>query len=144
MNRPTPNRRTEYPRIHTLSTRWADNDVYGHVNNAVYYTFFDSAVNHYLVNECLLDIVAGDVIGLVVDSQCSYFAPLSFPSPVDVGIRVGRIGSSSVRYELGVFAPDAALANAQGCFTHVYVDRATRRPAPLPADWRSRLARLQC
>jgi acyl-CoA thioester hydrolase len=143
MNRPLPAERDAFARFQTLTTRWGDNDVYGHVNNAVYYTYFDSAVNTFLVGEGLLDIVGGQLIGLVVENQCSYFAPLSFPQPVDVGMRVGALGTSSVRYELGLFAPGATQASAQGYFVHVYVDRETRRPVPLPESWRAGLAVLQ-
>jgi acyl-CoA thioester hydrolase len=109
-----------------------DNDVYGHVNNVVYYSFFDTAVNGYLIEAGALDIHAGEVIGLVVETRCSYFAPLAFPQPVEAGLRVARIGSSSVRYEVGLFGGGEPLCAAAGHFVHVYVDRATRRPVPLP------------
>ncbi len=111
-----------------------DNDVYGHVNNVVYYSWFDTAVNAHLIEQGALDIHAGDTIGLVIETQCNYFAPLAFPQTVEAGIRVARIGSSSVRYEVGLFASGEALSAAAGHFVHVYVDRATRRPVPAP-EW---------
>ena len=125
-------RRTAYPRHVVLGTRWGDNDVYGHVNNVVYYAFFDTAVNGLLVEAGLLDIAGSTVIGLVVETGCRYHAPIAFPDGVTAGVRVARIGRSSVRYEIGLFRGDAADASADGFFVHVYVDRATRRPVPLP------------
>ena len=109
-----------------------DNDVYGHVNNVVYYSLFDTAVNGYLISTGALDIHAGSVIGLVVETHCNYFAPLAFPQPVDAGLRVAQCGTRSVRYEIGLFAPGAPLCAACGHFIHVYVDRVTRRPVALP------------
>ncbi len=111
-----------------------DNDVYGHVNNVVYYSFFDSAVNRWLIEAGALDIRGGRVIGLVVETQCNYFAPLAFPDAVDAGLRVAQVGGTSVRYEVGLFAAGAAMSAAAGHFVHVYVDRDTRRPVNLPAD----------
>jgi acyl-CoA thioester hydrolase len=142
--RDTPERRADYAAIHTLTTRWADNDMYGHVNNVVYYSYFDTAVNVWLIEAGLLALSAGEEaqeqpIGLVVETQCSYFAPLAFPDAVTVSMRVAQIGTSSVRYELAVFRNDEDLAAAQGHFVHVYVDRVTRRPVPLPQAWRERL-----
>jgi acyl-CoA thioester hydrolase len=122
-----------------IGTRWADNDAYGHVNNTVYYQWFDTAVNAWLIEAGLLDVAAGDPIGLVVETGCRYAAPLAYPEPVEVGLGVERLGSSSVVYRLGVFAKGADEAAAEGFFVHVYVDRETRRPAPLPADWRKKL-----
>lgn len=122
-----------------VGTRWSDNDAYGHVNNTVYYSWFDTAVNAWLIGEGLLDVAAGDPIGLVVETSCRYAAPLSYPEPVEVGLAVERLGTSSVRYRLGVFAKAAAEAAAEGHFVHVYVDRATRRPVPLPEEWRRKL-----
>jgi len=115
-----------------LTTRWADNDAYGHVNNVVYYAWFDSAVNKLLVAEGGLDILGGTTIGLCVESGCTYHAPVAYPEDVEVGVRVGRLGTSSVRYELGVFVTRSAVAVAEGHFVHVFVDRATRRPTPVP------------
>ena len=126
----------------TLATRWADNDAYGHVNNTVHYQWFDTAVNSWLVEAGLLDIERGDPIGLVVETGCSYFEGLSFPGDVDVGIALDRLGTSSVTYRIGIFASGADQPSAQGHFTHVYVDRAGRRPTPLPATWRARLESL--
>ncbi len=140
MSRPSRPDRAGFHRFATIQTRWEDNDVYGHVNNVVYYSFFDTAVNRYLIEAGALDIEAGAVIGLVVETQCRYHAPLAFPDVLDVGIRVARIGTSSVRYEVGVFrqgGEDAAAAD--GHFVHVYVDRNTRRPVPLPAALRAAL-----
>jgi acyl-CoA thioester hydrolase len=122
--------------------RWADNDAYGHVNNTVYYAWFDSAVNAMLVEEGLLDIASGDPIALVVGTSCDYFAPLSFPGEVEVGLAVADLGRSSVRYRLGVFVPGAEQASAAGSFTHVAVSRADRRPVPWPANWRDVLTTL--
>mgnify|MGYP003582806809 FL=1 len=119
-----------------------DNDVYGHVNNVVYYSWFDTAVNAHLIEQGALDIHAGDTIGLVIETQCNYFAPLAFPQMVEAGIRVARIGSSSVRYEVGLFAAGEALSAAAGHFVHVYVDRATRRPVSVPASLRTVLEAL--
>jgi acyl-CoA thioester hydrolase len=119
-----------------------DNDVYGHVNNVVYYSWFDTAVNAYLIEQGVLDIHQGDTIGLVIETQCNYFAPLAFPQNVEAGIRVARIGSSSVRYEVGLFAEGEQTAAAQGHFIHVYVDRMTRRPQTLPTPFKSVLETL--
>lgn len=142
MSRPEPRGRDAYSHFTTITTRWSDNDAYGHVNNMVYYAWFDSAVNGLLVEARLLDITHGDPIGLVVETGCSYFAPLSFPGDVEVGIAVDRLGGSSVTYRLGIFAAAAAEPAAQGHFTHVYVGRQSRRPVPLPDAWRETLGRL--
>jgi acyl-CoA thioester hydrolase len=132
--RPQAEPRSAYKAFRDIATRWSDNDLYGHVNNVVYYAWFDTAVNGLLIDRGALDIHAGETIGLVIETQCNYFAPLSFPEPVVAGIRVGHIGSSSVRYEVALFPADpAAGCAARGHFIHVYVDRQTRRPAPLPA-----------
>ncbi|PMS20388.1 thioesterase [Trinickia dabaoshanensis] len=126
-----------------ITTRWMDNDVYGHVNNVVYYSYFDTVVNEYLIRAGVLDVEHGATIGLVVETQCNYFSPLVFPERVEAGLRVARIGSSSVRYEVGLFKAGEAQAAAQGHFVHVYVDRATRRPVgALPAPLRSALEAL--
>jgi len=139
-----PNRlgRESYRWFMTIATRWADNDAYGHVNNTVYYQWFDTAVNQWLVEAGLLDIEEGDPIGLVVETGCSYFAPLTFPGDVEVGIAIERLGESSVTYRIGVFGAGKAEASAQGHFTHVYVGREGRRPAPLPGEWRPKLETL--
>jgi len=131
-HRPQPLPRSHYPRFDSITTRWMDNDVYGHVNNVVYYSFFDTAVNRWLIDAGALDIHAGEVIGLVVETQCHYFAPLAFPQRIDAGLRVAHLGRSSVRYEVGLFAEGEPTTAAAGHFIHVYVDRATRRPVALP------------
>lgn len=136
--RPQAEPRSAYKAFRNIGTRWSDNDIYGHVNNVVYYSWFDTAVNGLLIERGalqLLDPQASGVIGLVVETQCNYFAPLAFPEPVVAGIRVAQVGSSSVRYEVALFAADQDQAcAAKGHFIHVYVDRATRRPAALPPE----------
>ena len=131
--------RSDFKAWSAFSTRWADNDAYGHVNNTVYYEWFDSAVNGWLVGQGLLDIAAGDAIALVAETRCSYFAPLAFPQDVEVGLAVAELGRSSVRYSIGVFAADEELAAAQGEFVHVLVDRANRQPTAIPESWRAKL-----
>jgi acyl-CoA thioester hydrolase len=125
-----------------VPTRWADNDAYGHVNNTIYYTWFDTAVNAWLIEAGLLDVAAGDPIGLVVETGCRYARPLAFPETVEVGLAVERLGTSSVHYRIGVFAKGSDEAAAEGFFVHVYVGRDSRRPAPLPQEWREKLATL--
>ena len=120
-----------------------DNDVYGHVNNVVYYSYFDTVVNRYLIERGVLDIERGETIGLVVETQCRYFAPITFPDTVHAGLRVQHIGTSSVRYEVALFRNAEGQASAQGHFVHVYVRRDTRRPAPLPTPFRAALEALQ-
>ena len=131
-SRRAPEPRASYAVFRPITTRWADNDVYGHINNVVYYSFFDTAVNGLLMDAGVLDIHQGEVIGLVVETRCNYFAPIAFPQAVTAGVRVVQLGRSSVRYEIGLFSDDAADSAAAGHFIHVYVDRATRRPVPLP------------
>ncbi len=128
--------RAEYPASLEITTRWSDNDVYGHVNNVVYYAFFDTAVNQYLIERGVLDLRGGAVIGLVVETSCRYEKPIAFPDVIHAGIRVTKIGTSSVRYEVGIFANDDETSAAHGYFVHVYVDRDTRRPSPLPEGLR--------
>ena len=130
--RPQALPRSAYRVFRPIGTRWSDNDVYGHVNNVVYYSWFDTAVNAHLIEQGALDIHGGEVIGLVIETQCNYFAPLAFPQTVWAGLRVAHLGSSSVRYEVGLFAEGEDLAAACGHFVHVYVNRQTRRPVPLP------------
>jgi acyl-CoA thioester hydrolase len=137
-----PDKRAAYRHFQAIPTRWADNDVYGHVNNVVYYSYFDTVVNQYLMQQGVLDFEAGAVIGLVVETRCQYFAPITFPDLVHAGLRVAKLGTSSVRYEIGIFRNDEAAAAAQGHFVHVYVDRANRRPAALPAALRAALEKL--
>ena len=133
MTRAVPLPRSAYRHFSSISTRWMDNDAYGHINNVVYYSYFDTVVNRYLIEAGVLDVQRGPVIGLVVETHCNYFSPLAFPQTVDTGLRVARLGASSVRYEIGLFGGGEPLCAACGHFVHVYVDRETRRPAPLPA-----------
>ncbi|WP_237830135.1 acyl-CoA thioesterase [Sandaracinobacteroides sayramensis] len=135
--------RKNYRAWRPIATRWMDNDVYGHVNNVVYYSFFDTAVNAWLVEKGLLDIEKGPIIGLVAETACTYARPVAFPQEVQAGIAVSRIGNSSVRYEVGLFVQGAQEPAAQGFFVHVYVDRATRRPKPLDDKWRNILAEIE-
>jgi len=141
-NRPTPDARTAYRHFRAIETRWRDNDAYGHVNNVVYYSYFDTVVNRYLMDEGVLDIERGAVIGLVVETHCNYFSPVAFPDTIHAGLRVARLGTSSVRYEIGIFRNDEALASAQGHYVHVYVDRSSQRPIPLPDEFRTSLNKL--
>lgn len=140
--KPQAEPRSAYRVFRNISTRWMDNDVYGHVNNVVYYSWFDTAVNAYLIEQGVLDIHQGETIGLVVETQCNYFAPLAFPQTVDAGIRVARLGGSSVRYEVGLFAQGEPLTAAKGHFIHVYVDRDNRRPTALPLKLKTVLETL--
>lgn len=141
--RARPDLRTSYRHFLPIQTRWADNDAYGHVNNVVYYSWFDTAVNACLIERGALDIHAGTTIGLVIETQCNYFAPLAFPQTIEAGIRVAHLGQSSVRYEVGLFAAGEPLTAAKGHFVHVYVDRATRRPTALTAALKSVLESLR-
>jgi len=140
--RPVRGRRSHYVQLRAITTRWKDNDVYGHVNNVEYYSFFDTAVNAMLIEQGLLDPQTSPVIGLVVETGCRYFAPISFPETVDAGVRVAKLGTSSVRYEIGLFKLGEDEAVAEGHFVHVYVDSTDRRPAPLPQDLRTFLTTL--
>ncbi len=136
--------RSEYPHHLAIPTRWKDNDVYGHVNNVEYYSYFDTVINTWLIREGGLDIHEGGVIGVCAESHCTFHGPLAFPETVDAGLRVGRLGRSSVRYEIGLFGEAGEEAAATGWFVHVFVDRDTRRPVgELPARLRSALERLQ-
>ena len=141
--RAAPEARSAYRAFRPITSRWMDNDVYGHVNNVVYYSFFDTAVNGHLIDAGALDIHAGMVIGLVIETRCNYFAPLAFPQPIEAGLRVAHVGRSSVRYEVGLFAAGEPLSAAAGHFVHVYVDRQTRRPTELPAALRTALDALK-
>jgi len=138
-----PHRRDQYRHFHPITTRWMDNDAYGHVNNVVYYSWFDTVVNAYLVKTGVLDIEASPVIGLVVETHCNYFGPLAFPQTVIAALRVAHIGTSSVRYEIGLFAADADEASAQGHFVHVYVDRTSRRAVPIGDPLRAVLEQIR-
>ena len=128
---PGPLSRSAYRVFRPITTRWMDNDVYGHVNNVVYYSWFDTAVNAHLIEQGVLDVHKGETIGLVVETQCNYFAPLAFPQTIEAGIRVAHRGSSSVRYEVGLFAQGELMTAARGHFVHVYVNKETRRPQAL-------------
>jgi len=142
MTRPQPHRLADYRHHRPLTTRWMDMDPYGHLNNVVHYSLFDSLVNAWLIEKGALDVERGGVIGLVVESGCHYFAPLTYPDPVTAALRVAHLGRSSVRYEIGLFAPQSDSAAAQGHFVHVYVDRESRRPVELPEKLRAALAPL--
>ena len=131
MTRPEPGRRGDYRAFHEIATRWLDNDVYGHMNNVVHYALFDTTVNAWLIGRGVLDIQNGDQVGLVVETGCRYFAEMAFPDTVHAGLRVAKLGSSSVRYEIGLFRNDEDAASAEGFFVHVYVDARTRKPKPL-------------
>jgi acyl-CoA thioester hydrolase len=137
-----PDRREDYLHFSRITTRWNDNDVYGHVNNVVYYSYFDTVVNKFLIDGNSLDIESSDIVGLVVETQCQYFRSITFPDMVDAGIRVAKLGTSSVRYEVGLFRNDDRTAAAQGYFVHVYVDRQTNKPVPIPDSTRTLLATL--
>jgi acyl-CoA thioester hydrolase len=132
----------DYPHRRTIATRWKDNDVYGHVNNVEYYSFFDTVINAWLIEEGGLDIHAGQTIGVCAESRCRFLASVAFPDPVEAGLRVGHLGKSSVRYEIGLFAGDGS-ALAEGDFVHVFVDRQTRRPSAIPDAIRKSLERIE-
>ncbi|GGY96175.1 acyl-CoA thioesterase [Pseudoduganella plicata] len=134
--------RGDFPHFLTIATRWADNDAYRHVNNVVYYSWFDTAVNEFLIRRGVLDIERDEAVGLVVDTGCSYFSSVTFPDVVHVGLRVAKLGNSSVRYELAIFRNDDGKPAAAGHFVHVYVDRASNRPVPVPEHVRSLLATI--
>lgn len=140
--RPKPGTRSLYRHFQILTTRWMDNDAYGHLNNVVYYSLFDTAANAWLIEQGLLDPERSERIGLVVESGCRFHAELGFPVPIEAGLRVSRIGNSSVRYEIGLFSAGADRAAAEGFVVHVFVDRASRKPAPLSAEMRLRFAEL--
>lgn len=137
-----PTTRSDYKAFTTIATRWADNDAYGHMNNVVHYSLFDTAVNRWLIENGLLNIHGGERIGLVVETGCRYFAEMAFPDVITAGIRIGKLGNSSVRYEVGLFRNDEDRAAAEGFFVHVYVDRTTRRPQPLDAATRAKFQAL--
>ncbi len=142
MSRPQARNRNDYAVFMPIQTRWMDNDVYGHVNNVVYYSYFDTAVNQYLIEQGVLDFNNGDTIGLVVETGCQYFSSVSFPDRLEAGIRVAHIGRSSVRYEIGIFKAGDDLTSAAGHFIHVYVDSGSRRPVSLPDDFLTVLKQL--
>ena len=137
--KPQPDARSAYKLFRLIGTRWMDNDAYGHVNNVVYYSWFDTAVNAWLIEQGVLDIHHGDTIGLVIETHCNYFESLAFPQAVEAGIRIAKLGTSSVRYEIGLFAQGSDTAAAQGHFVHVYVNKQSRRPVALPDKLRALL-----
>ena len=141
--RPGPLRRSDFPHSQSITTRWTDNDAYGHVNNIVYYSYFDTVVNTWLIGGGFLDIQESPQIGVVAETSCHYFSPLTYPEMVTAGLRVVHLGRSSVRYEIAVFPESSEVAAAQGFFVHVYVDRQTRRPTEIPEPLRSALAGLK-
>lgn len=141
--RAEPTKRSDYKHFLEITTRWMDNDVYGHVNNVVYYSWFDTVVNQFLVANDVLDIEHSPVIGLVIETQCNYFASVAFPEKVAAGLRVTKLGNSSVRYEVGIFRGDEDGASAQGHFIHVYVDRLSRKPSALPERLRALLQTIE-
>ncbi|MFZ6772774.1 acyl-CoA thioesterase [Undibacterium sp. SXout7W] len=135
--------RSDFRHFLNISTRWMDNDAYGHVNNVVYYSWFDTVVNQFLISHGVLDIENSPVIGLVIETQCNYLDSVAFPDMVTAGVSVTKLGNSSVRYEVGIFKNDATSASAQGHFVHVYVDRVHRRPTPIPDNMRALLQTIQ-
>ncbi|MCP4876525.1 MAG: acyl-CoA thioesterase [Gammaproteobacteria bacterium] len=137
-------RRGDYNIFYPITTRWMDNDIYGHINNVQYYSYFDTAVNRYLIEQGVLDIHQGAVIGLVVETHCNFFSGAAFPQDIEVGIRVAHLGNSSVRYEVGLFVEGREDAIAQGHFVHVYVDRNSQQPVAITDDLRSALDVLVC
>ncbi|MGO8999176.1 MAG: acyl-CoA thioesterase [Polyangiaceae bacterium] len=140
--RKEPETRARYPYFVAIPTRWMDNDVYGHVNNVVYYSFFDTVINRYLIAEGGLDIARGEVIGLCVESRCRYRKPIAFPEDVDAGLRVAKLGRSSVTYEVGIFARGEDDAAAEGAFVHVFVERGGRKSTGIPEGVRRALERI--
>ena len=136
------NHRSTYRHFLPITTRWMDNDAYGHVNNVVYYAYFDTVVNEYLIAAGVLDIENSPVIGLVVETGCRYFAAIAFPDEIEAGLRVAKLGNASVRYEIALFRRGTDEAVAQGHFVHVYVDRTNRRPVPLPETLRAALNKI--
>jgi acyl-CoA thioester hydrolase len=141
-SRPRRPTRAWYPHFLSIATRWMDNDLYGHVNNVVYYAWIDTVVNRYLIEQGGLDINAGEVIGVAAQSGCRYFASVAYPETVDAGLRIARLGNSSVVYEVGIFRRGEHDAAAAGHFVHVFVERASMRPVPVPAPIRAALARI--
>lgn len=140
--RPKIGSRADYRHFMKIPTRWMDNDVYGHVNNVNYYSYFDTLINRYLIDEGRLDFHDGPIIGLAVESLCRYYKSFAYPDVIDAGLRVGRLGSSSVRYEIGLFAEGEDTARAEGHFVHVFVARESQRPTPIPEPMRGALQRL--
>lgn len=143
MARPQPDLRDDYRHWLSISTRWMDNDIYGHINNVQYFSYFDTVINRYLIEQGVLDIHAGEVIGLAVESHCNYFSSGAFPQDIEAGLRVGHLGRSSVRYEIGLFVAGRREAIAQGHFVHVFVRRENSQPVAMPGDLRAALESLE-
>ena len=141
-NKPTESR-DNYRHFLAIPTRWMDNDIYGHVNNVIYYSYFDTVINEYLIRSGVLDIHEGSVIGIAIETHCQFHKSLVFPDIIDAGLRVGKLGNSSVRYEVGLFRQGDAEPAATGHFVHVFVDRTNRRPLAMPQDVRATLQRLR-
>ncbi len=141
--RPKPDKKSAYAYFQTMTTRWMDNDSYRHMNNTTYYSFFDTIVNQYLIENGVLDVEKSPLIGLVAETTCRYFKSIGFPSKINVGLRVGHLGNSSIRYEIGLFKDDEDEASAQGHFVHVYVDRESGRPTAISEKMKSVVAPLR-
>lgn len=142
MSKPVPPQRDDYRTFYPLTTRWADNDIYGHVNNVTYYAYFDTAANRYLIEEGGLDISDSTVVGYVVSSGCEYHAPVTYPDDLEAGLRVDHLGNSSVRYGIAIFRRGESTAVAHGYFVHVFVERETDRAVAIPAGLRQALERI--
>jgi acyl-CoA thioester hydrolase len=137
-----PPKRADFVAFEEIHSRWMDNDAYGHINNVVYYSFFDTAVNRYLIERNVLDVLKSEAIGFVIETQCKYFSPIAYPDLVHVGLKVTHLGNSSVKYEVAIFKNDDDVASAAGSFVHVYVNRSTNKPTPIPQDVREILTGL--
>lgn len=142
MSQNQPTQRKDYKCFYPISTRWMDNDVYGHINNVTYYSYFDSTVNKYLIENTDLDITNSKIVGYVVNSSCNYLSSLSFPDEIEAGLRVNKIGNSSVTYGIGVFKKGESKVSAFGEFTHVFVNRSANKSTPIPAKIRGALEKL--
>ena len=140
--KPSPPVRADFVAFEEIHSRWMDNDAYGHINNVVYYSFFDTAVNRYLIERDALNILKSDVIGFVIETQCKYFSPIAYPDMIHVGLKVTHLGNSSAKYEVAIFKNDDDIASAAGSFVHVYVNRSTNKPTPIPQNVREILTGL--
>jgi acyl-CoA thioester hydrolase len=138
----TPPTRSDFVAFEEIHSRWMDNDAYGHINNVVYYSFFDTAVNRYLIERNVLNVLKSEAIGFVIETQCKYFSPIAYPDLIHVGLKVIHLGNSSVKYEVAIFKNDDDIASAAGNFVHVYVNRSTNKPTPIPQNVREILAGL--
>lgn len=143
MSRPPPAQRNAFRWFHRITTRWHDNDVFGHVNNVVYYAWIDTAVNRFLIERGIMDTRRSTIVGVVAETGCRYHAEITYPDEVDVGIAVETLGRSSVRYVIGIFRAGAETASAEAHFVHVYVDRTTMRPVPIPDPWRAEMLSIR-